>query len=289
MTPDPAATLMSHIDALASEIGPRGSTTAGERRGAAYCRTVFNRLGLNPVLETYSAARSIFFPHLLASILYLACFAIYPLGGRATAWAAALIAALTLASELLELGFKNNPLRLLGPVGQSQNVHAVVPPAGEEVVCTTPWTTMEPFVVQDLAKIGIQVKPLYAAVFSSQDDRALAASRPPIFHACLDALDFYAPIFTHEVEHVGGFAELAPGEGGVGHLLHQVVHRLHLGKVERIHRLQVVGDRVVQLALDAGAFARGRGALLRLAGLGLFAVGVLGLQTFTSGQWFGGT
>ncbi len=123
--------MMTHIDALADKIGPRGSTTEGERRGAAYCCDVFTRLGLNPVLETFTAARSIFFPHLLASILYLACFAIYRLGGQATAWAAAILAALTLASELMELGFMNNPLRLLGPVGQSQNVHAVVQPAGE--------------------------------------------------------------------------------------------------------------------------------------------------------------
>src|SRR5450756_2084460 len=99
MSPDPVSTILTHIHALAEEIGPRGSTTEGERRGAAYCRDTFTHLGLKPVLATYSAARSIFFPHLLASILYLACFAIYPLGGRGTASVAAFISLVTLVSE----------------------------------------------------------------------------------------------------------------------------------------------------------------------------------------------
>jgi len=37
----------------------------------------------------------------------------------------------TLVSELFELGFKDNFLRRMAPDGASQNVHAVVEPAGE--------------------------------------------------------------------------------------------------------------------------------------------------------------
>jgi hypothetical protein len=44
-------TWLAHIRALAVDIGPRGSTTEGERRGAAYCAEVFRRLGLAPQVE----------------------------------------------------------------------------------------------------------------------------------------------------------------------------------------------------------------------------------------------
>ncbi len=124
-------TWLEHIHALAVEIGPRGSTTEGERKGAEYCRLVLQRLGLNPVLETFTSARSIFHPHLFGSLAMLAAFALYP---RGTWWVAALSACVSIAalvSELQELGFHDNLLRRLVPRGLSQNVHAVIPPSGE--------------------------------------------------------------------------------------------------------------------------------------------------------------
>jgi len=123
--------ILSHIRALAVDIGPRGSTTQGERKGAEYCQTAFQRAGLSPVWESYASAKSIFFPHVLASVGYLLSFAIYPLAGRLSAVVAFLLTLATLVSELLELGFVDNPLRWLTPKGESQNVHAVIPPAGE--------------------------------------------------------------------------------------------------------------------------------------------------------------
>ena len=60
----------------------------------------------------------------------LAAFAVFPLGGRVTAAIAAALSAAVIACELLELGMRPNPLRLLIPHGRSQNVHAVVPPKG---------------------------------------------------------------------------------------------------------------------------------------------------------------
>jgi hypothetical protein len=126
-------TWLEHIRILSTEIGPRGSTTEGERQGAEYCRRTFERLGLQPAVETFSSARSIFHPHLIGSLLMLAAFVIYPLGGKVSAWLAALLSLLALVSELQELGFQNNLLRLLVPKGQSQNVVAVVPPAGEHI------------------------------------------------------------------------------------------------------------------------------------------------------------
>ncbi len=122
---------LSHIRDLSEDIGPRGSTTDGERRGAEYCAGVLGRLGLSPQIEAYAGARSIFRPHLLGSAAFLVAFILYPLAGRASAAAAALLSLLALASELLELGFVDNPLRWIVPKGRSQNVVAVLPPAGE--------------------------------------------------------------------------------------------------------------------------------------------------------------
>lgn len=124
-------TWLEHIRILSVEIGPRGSTTEGERQGAEYCRRTFERLGLQPVLETFQSARSIFHPHLIASLLMLAAFIIYPLAGRFSAGLAFLIALLALVSELQELAFQNNLFRLLVPKGHSQNVFSVIPPRGE--------------------------------------------------------------------------------------------------------------------------------------------------------------
>lgn len=132
MTPSPAVeSILAHIRALAVEIGPRGSTTPQERLGAEYCRSVFQQLGLQPALETFQSARSIFHPHLIGALLMLVAFAIYPLGGRATALIAALLSLLVLVSELQELGFQDNLFRRLVSKGESQNVHAVIPPAGQ--------------------------------------------------------------------------------------------------------------------------------------------------------------
>lgn len=124
-------TWLEHIRVLSVEIGPRGSTTEGERRGAEYCRRTFERLGLQPSVEPFTSARSIFTPHLIGSLLMLVAFAIYPLGGGVTAALAALLSLVVLVSELQELGFQNNLFRLVVPKGPSQNVVALIPPSGE--------------------------------------------------------------------------------------------------------------------------------------------------------------
>jgi hypothetical protein len=124
-------TWQDHIRALSEDIGPRGSTTEGERRGSEYCEKVLADLGLKPMVERFRSARSIYFPHLLAASLMLLSFAVYPLIGRESAAAAAAIATLALASELLELSFRDNILRRLAPKGTSQNVIATVRPSGE--------------------------------------------------------------------------------------------------------------------------------------------------------------
>lgn len=125
------ATWLAHIRALAVDIGPRGPTCEGERKGAEYAQAQFEEMGHTPIWETFKSARSIFQPHLLGSVLMLLAFFVFPLGGRTTALVAALLSILVLVSELQELGFQNNFYRLILPKGDSQNVHAVIQPAGE--------------------------------------------------------------------------------------------------------------------------------------------------------------
>jgi hypothetical protein len=125
------STWLEHIRVLAVDIGPRPPTCEGERKGAEYARDQFKKLGLEPVWETFLSARSIFLPHVIGGILMLAAFFIYPLGGRATAILATLLSILVLISELQELGFRDKFYRRIVPKGESQNIHALISPAGD--------------------------------------------------------------------------------------------------------------------------------------------------------------
>jgi hypothetical protein len=115
---------------LAVGIGPRGSTTEGERRGSEYCRSALAQLDLDPHVEPFISARSIFTPQLYTSLAMVAAFAIYPLAGRISAAIAALITVASLTSQILELSFRDHPLRRLIPKGPSQNVVATLSPSG---------------------------------------------------------------------------------------------------------------------------------------------------------------
>lgn len=125
------STWLKHVRALSVDIGPRGSTYEGERQGTEYARNEFQRIGLEPVWESFQSARSIFLPHVLGSLLMLLAFAIFPLGGRLTAIISAVLSLLVIVNELLELGFKDNLFRRIVPKAESQNVFTVIPPADE--------------------------------------------------------------------------------------------------------------------------------------------------------------
>jgi hypothetical protein len=88
-------------------------------------------LGLDPAVEPFTSARSIYQPHLLAASFMLFSFAIYPVWGRVSAAAAAVIALVALGSDLLELSFRDNLLRRLVAKAPSQNVVATIPPTGD--------------------------------------------------------------------------------------------------------------------------------------------------------------
>jgi hypothetical protein len=124
---------LGHVKALAEDIGPRGSTTEKEKEASDYCQQVFRNLDLTPQMETFISAKSIYHPHLLASLFMLLAFVLYPLHGRTSAVLAALISLITFASQLLELSFRDNLFRRIVPKGDSQNVFAVVPSEQEYV------------------------------------------------------------------------------------------------------------------------------------------------------------
>lgn len=125
------STWLNHVCTLSVDIGPRGPTYEGERKGAEYAKSEFERIGLEAHWESFQSARSIFLPHVLGSLLMLLAFAIFPLGGQLTAILAAALSLLVIITELLELGFKDNLFRHIVPKAESQNVFAVIPPAGE--------------------------------------------------------------------------------------------------------------------------------------------------------------
>jgi hypothetical protein len=122
---------LAHIHALSVDIGPRGPTLAGERKGAEYAQEQFQCMKLTPKWESFQSARSIFLPHLIGGLAMLVAFFLYPLGGQVTAVLSAGLSLIVLVTELLELGFRDNLYRRILPKGESQNVSAVIPPAGE--------------------------------------------------------------------------------------------------------------------------------------------------------------
>lgn len=121
---------LDHVKVFASDIGPRGSTTEKEKEASEYCVSVFQDLDLDPRREYFQSAKSIYLPHLMASLLMLSAFILYPLYGRLTAALAALISLISIISQILELSFHDNLFRRLVPKGKSQNVFATLPPQG---------------------------------------------------------------------------------------------------------------------------------------------------------------
>ncbi|HOG45896.1 MAG TPA: M28 family peptidase [Anaerolineae bacterium] len=124
-------TAMEHVRYLAKTIGPRGSATKNEELAARYAADVLRHQGLAPTVETFTAARSAWYPSALFCALVLVGEVLFWLGGRWGALAGLALGALAIAATLLELAFRPNPLRWLLPKGQSRNVWARLEPQGE--------------------------------------------------------------------------------------------------------------------------------------------------------------
>ena len=122
---------VQHVTYLAREIGPRGSTTPGEARAAEYAAEVLAGCGLEPETESFTSARSAWYPSALFAGLLLIALACFLLGGTIGGILATALGAVSVASVLLELAFRPNPLRWLLPRGTSRNVSAKIPARGE--------------------------------------------------------------------------------------------------------------------------------------------------------------
>jgi len=75
-------TTMDHVRYLAGTIGPRGSTTSREVEATRYAGQVLRQAGLGPVSETFSSARSGYYPYALFSGLMLVSELLFWLDGR---------------------------------------------------------------------------------------------------------------------------------------------------------------------------------------------------------------
>jgi hypothetical protein len=121
--------IKNHVHHLSVEIGPRGSTTPEEKRAATYAEEVYKGLGLTPITEEFTSAKSAWSPFTLSTFLVLSSELIFLYGGVFGGPIASLITGIVLVSLILELSFKTNPLRWILPKGQSQNVSAVIEPS----------------------------------------------------------------------------------------------------------------------------------------------------------------
>jgi len=118
---------MQHLRHLALTIGPRGSTTAGERAASEYARATFEATGLETHWEPFRAPVSGWRPFAIASLAGLASLTAALLLGSGGATVAALLMALATLSVFQEMYFRPNLLRPLVPKGGSQNVWARIP------------------------------------------------------------------------------------------------------------------------------------------------------------------
>jgi len=119
--------LLAHVKALAGEIGPRGTGTAGEAQAARYVRARLEELGLPVEEQRFRAVADMNWFPISVALLGLASAALYPW----SRWLAAALA--TLAAPLLwwTITHADSPLRFLLPQVESQNVIARITPRGE--------------------------------------------------------------------------------------------------------------------------------------------------------------
>lgn len=118
---------LDHIRALSEDIGPRGSASAEEARAAEYVAGKLAALGLSPERQIFLGALSAYRPYALAAALALLSLFLFWQPQPVGAAAATLITTVTLASVLLEMQFRSNPLRWLLPFEPSQNVRVIIP------------------------------------------------------------------------------------------------------------------------------------------------------------------
>jgi len=123
--------MLAHAQALAGDIGPRGTGTAGEEAAAAYVAERLSALGLAVERQTFRAVASQNAFPLSISLIALLTVVLYPLGGMLGRWVAAILALSTAPLLWHTIRKSTNPLRPLLPKVTSRNVLARIEPQGE--------------------------------------------------------------------------------------------------------------------------------------------------------------
>ncbi|MCJ7622600.1 MAG: M28 family metallopeptidase [Anaerolineaceae bacterium] len=123
--------IFSHVEALAGDIGPRGTGTRGEAQAADYVADILASLGLPIEWQEFQAVGSQNAFPLAIDFMALLGVIIYPLGGVVTRWVAA---GLTLAAPLLlwqTIRTSSSLLRPLLPKVGSRSVITHIEPHNE--------------------------------------------------------------------------------------------------------------------------------------------------------------
>jgi len=122
---------LEHVHHLADEIGPRGSTTQSEQKAAWYSAEQLKGLKLEPKVEPFTSARSAYHPFALQSSVSLLSVILFWTAGSWGALIGFFLSLLALVAVILELNFRDNPLRWILPKGGSQNVSVRIEPEDE--------------------------------------------------------------------------------------------------------------------------------------------------------------
>jgi acetylornithine deacetylase/succinyl-diaminopimelate desuccinylase-like protein len=123
--------MLTHVQTLAGEIGPRGTGTPGEEAAADYVAERLSALGLPLERQTFQAVVSQNAFPLAISVVALLAVALYPLGGVLGRWVAAALACTTAPLLWHTIRTSNNPLRPFLPKVTSRNVLTRIEPQGD--------------------------------------------------------------------------------------------------------------------------------------------------------------
>jgi len=122
--------LLTHVETLAREIGPRGTGTKGEAQAAHYVREQLQKLGLAANEQRFLAVGDMNWFPISAALLALCGTMIYPWAGW-TRWLGALLAGLAAVLLWWAIVRADSPIRFLLPRVPSRNIVARIAPKRE--------------------------------------------------------------------------------------------------------------------------------------------------------------
>jgi hypothetical protein len=123
--------ILTHVEHLAGEIGPRGTGTPGEAAAADYVTDRLNAMGLSVECQEFRAVASQNAFAVAIDLLALIAVLIYPLGSAPARWLAAGLALVAPALLWQTIRSSNNPLRPLLPKVHSRNIIRRFKPSGQ--------------------------------------------------------------------------------------------------------------------------------------------------------------